>query len=335
MYLDKPMRDHILLQAIARVNRPYEDKEGRKKPAGFVLDFIGIFSNLEKALAFDSTDIADIISDIEKLKERFKELMSEGRKKYILPLSNYETQDKKIEWILDKFFDEGNRKEFYEFYKELSDIYNIISPDEFLREYLEDMDTLTRTYRIVQEAYDPSLKINREFTKKVEKLVRDNVNQGVIKDTLDIYEINEDTIKKIDEKNISDQEKVFNLTKSINKLVENESHTSPYLISISERAENIMQNYKERQLSTQQALEEIKKLIEEINTAKKEQAESGMQTEVFSTYWILRQERISNNREIAMEMGEILNKYPHWKVSESYEREVKQKCLNKNISKSN
>ncbi|NWF97302.1 MAG: HsdR family type I site-specific deoxyribonuclease, partial [Candidatus Thorarchaeota archaeon] len=43
MYLDKPMRDHVLLQAIARVNRPYEDEEGRRKPAGFVLDFVGIF----------------------------------------------------------------------------------------------------------------------------------------------------------------------------------------------------------------------------------------------------------------------------------------------------
>lgn len=37
MYLDKPMRDHVLLQAIARVNRPYEDDSGRKKPSGFVL----------------------------------------------------------------------------------------------------------------------------------------------------------------------------------------------------------------------------------------------------------------------------------------------------------
>jgi len=53
MYLDKPMRDHVLLQAIARVNRPYEDENGKHKPGGFVLDFVGIFEKLEKALAFD------------------------------------------------------------------------------------------------------------------------------------------------------------------------------------------------------------------------------------------------------------------------------------------
>jgi type I restriction enzyme, R subunit len=57
MYLDKPMRDHVLLQAIARVNRPYEDEYGRAKPAGFVLDYVGIFEKLEKALAFDSQDV--------------------------------------------------------------------------------------------------------------------------------------------------------------------------------------------------------------------------------------------------------------------------------------
>src|SRR5207237_760597 len=51
MYLDKPMRDHTLLQAIARVNRPYEEEGEIKKPAGFVLDFVGIFEKLEKALA--------------------------------------------------------------------------------------------------------------------------------------------------------------------------------------------------------------------------------------------------------------------------------------------
>ncbi|MFQ6110185.1 MAG: type I restriction endonuclease subunit R, partial [Candidatus Aminicenantales bacterium] len=49
MYLDKPMRDHVLLQAIARVNRPYEDENEQKKAGGLIVDFVGIFGNLEKA----------------------------------------------------------------------------------------------------------------------------------------------------------------------------------------------------------------------------------------------------------------------------------------------
>ena len=50
MYWDKPMRDHVLLEAIARVNRPYEDEGGRPKPSGFVLDFVGIFDTLKEPL---------------------------------------------------------------------------------------------------------------------------------------------------------------------------------------------------------------------------------------------------------------------------------------------
>lgn len=70
MYLDKPMRDHVLLQAIARVNRPYEDEGGKRKPGGFVLDFVGIFENLEKALAFDSRDVQSVIEGLDVLTDR-------------------------------------------------------------------------------------------------------------------------------------------------------------------------------------------------------------------------------------------------------------------------
>lgn len=49
MYLDKPMQGHNLMQAIARVNRVYKDK-----PGGLVVDYLGIASDLKKALAFYS-----------------------------------------------------------------------------------------------------------------------------------------------------------------------------------------------------------------------------------------------------------------------------------------
>ena len=87
MYLDKPMRDHVLLQAIARVNRPYEDAQGRHKPSGFVLDFVGIFENLEQALAFDSQDVEGVIEELQVLRDRFATLMARARTE-VLPLTH-------------------------------------------------------------------------------------------------------------------------------------------------------------------------------------------------------------------------------------------------------
>src|SRR5664279_626738 len=83
MYLDKPMRDHVLLQAIARVNRPYEDSEGQVKPFGFVLDFVGIFEKLEKALAFDSDVVTSVIQNIEVLKQLFATMMQQQAPAYL------------------------------------------------------------------------------------------------------------------------------------------------------------------------------------------------------------------------------------------------------------
>lgn len=84
MYLDKPMRDHTLLQAIARVNRPYENEaQEMVKPHGFVLDFVGIFDKLEKALAFDSEEINAIVKDLKLLKVLFKNKMEQKAPEYL------------------------------------------------------------------------------------------------------------------------------------------------------------------------------------------------------------------------------------------------------------
>ena len=65
MYLDKPLRDHNLLQAIARTNRPLP---ALKKRTGLVVDYFGNFDNLEKALNFDEKDREESLIDWEALK---------------------------------------------------------------------------------------------------------------------------------------------------------------------------------------------------------------------------------------------------------------------------
>ena len=65
MYLDKPLRDHNLLQAIARTNRPLP---ALGKRTGLVVDYFGVFSNLSKALNFDENIIEEALIDWDALK---------------------------------------------------------------------------------------------------------------------------------------------------------------------------------------------------------------------------------------------------------------------------
>ncbi|HOR93676.1 MAG TPA: HsdR family type I site-specific deoxyribonuclease [Spirochaetota bacterium] len=322
MYLDKPMRDHVLLQAIARVNRPYEDNVGRKKTSGFVLDFVGIFGNLEKALAFDSQDIKDIVHDIEILKERFKKEMQTAKEQY-LTLIACKQRDKAVEAVLEHFMYEEKRQEFYKYFKELSQMYEIISPDNFLRPYLDDYETLSRMYMIVRENFDRRTLIDRDFTQKTALLVQQHTTSSVIGPTLEVCEINEETLKRIEESNVSDTEKIFNLIKSIEKTAEQLGNTAPYLVSIAEKAEHLVKLFEDRQQSTKETLEKLKEIIEEINTTQKEQAEKAMSSEIFTIYWILNKEKMPDAETLANDLQEVFAKYPHWHRSEGHEREIR------------
>src|SRR3546814_18110349 len=86
MYRDKPRRDHGLLQAISRVNRPYEDSEGRQKPSGLIIDFIGMLRDLNKALAFDSQDGSGVIEDLDLLLVEYRRRLAEADGRYLATL---------------------------------------------------------------------------------------------------------------------------------------------------------------------------------------------------------------------------------------------------------
>lgn len=322
MYLDKPMRDHVLLQAIARVNRPFEDEAGKAKKAGFVLDIVGIFGNLKKALAFDSSDIEGIINDLDVLRLQFTRLISSAQAEY-LTLWKGKTKDKAVEAVLEYFLDEQKRKMFYKNFSDLSDIYDILSPDPFLRPYIDDMEELVRMYRMVRENFDPSILIDREFSKKVAQLVQRHTGSSEIDTPTKIYEIDDTVLREIEERSVSDIEKVFNLIKAISGLVQHDQDESPYLLSIGEKADAVIQLYKDRQKTTQDTLEELKKIITEIQQARKEQEKRNISIEEFSIFWLLQKNDVNEPENKASSMKDLLKKYPHWRQSEQQAREVK------------
>ncbi len=291
-----------------------------------LLDFVGIFDKLEKALAFDSGDVSGVVKDIEVLKQRFVELMKLGKSDYLVLLKG-KKMDKAVEAVLEHFKNEDERQEFYGFFKELSNIYEILSPDAFLRQYIEDFDTLARMFRILREAFEPGIMVDREFARKTADLVKKHTHSGKIRSVLEVYEINENTLKKIEESNASDTEHVFNLLKSIGLDVEKNKGLNPYLVSIGDKAELISMLYKQRQKDTKETLEELKDLLVEINEAKKEQKERRMSSEEFSVYWLLKEEDISEAKEKAKGMKNVFEKFPHWKTSQEHERGLKREIL--------
>ena len=323
MYLDKPMRDHTLLQAIARVNRPYENEEKEMvKPHGFVLDFVGIFENLEKALAFDSDEINAIVKDIQLLQHLFQSKMEKEVPPYLELIQN-DFNDKDTDNLISYFRDKSKRKEFFKLFKEVEMLYEIISPDKFLRPYIDNYGTFTAIYKVVRNAYAKRVQVDREFQQKTNELVQSKIASTYPTSAGDYFEVNEKAIEYIKQKNGNDNVKVINLIKSIEKIADDNSEDL-FLIGMKERAEAVEENYENRQLSTQEALEELRKLYEEDEKRKKEQAEKGFDGLTFFIYKTLSEKAIKNVDQVTRQIQQEFVSHPNWKTSEKELRELRQ-----------
>lgn len=320
MYLDKPMKDHTLLQAIARVNRPYED-DGLEKPWGFVLDFIGVFERLERALAFDSDVVGSVIRNIDVLKESFEKLMKERAKVYLELIGN-RIDDKTIERAIEYFSDKDKREDFYKFYKQLEMLYEIISPDKFLRDYMSDYWKISYLYSIVRNAFSERILLDRELMRKTADLVRKHVYATDITSTLPVYEIKEDTLEALKKANKPDQVKIINLRKSIFKFVEDNQDKQPYLIPIGEKAQVVVGLCDDRRITTLEALRRLEEIIKEINQAKKEQAEKNFDANTFTIYWLFKKTGIKKPDILAVKISEVFKVYPNWKLNNKEERDL-------------
>jgi type I restriction enzyme R subunit len=322
MYLDKPMRDHVLLQAIARVNRPYEDAEGRRKPAGFVLDFIGIFEKLEEALAFDSEDVSGVVEGLDVLKDRFAEQIEVGRREY-LPIPAELTGDKAAEAVLEHFRDEGRRDELYEYYEELEELYEIISPDPFLRPMVKDYGRLADLYRLVRSCYDRGVAVDKSMMRKTAELVQTHTVTGAILPPAKVHTLDAATLKQIAAGDQPDTVKVFNLLKAVHDLVEEKAAREPYLISIGDKAEEIARAFEGRQATTRDTLLALEKLIAEADEAERRKDEAEMTPDAFAVFWLLQRAGLPQAMEVARAAGEAFAKHPHWQTSGRQEQEVR------------
>ena len=322
MYLDKPMRDHTLLQAIARVNRPYENEQAEMvKPHGFVLDFVGIFDKLEKALAFDSEEINAIIKDLNLLKVLFKNKMEQQAPGY-LALIERNFDDKDVDTLIEHFRDPDRRKAFFKEYKEIEMLYEIISPDAFLRPFIDKYGTLSAIYDVVRKAYTRRVIVDRAFQKKTSELVRKYVGTRYIQPVNEVLELNHATVRYITENKGGDGKKVINLVKSIEKKAEDESD-DPYLIAMAERAQAVQEGFEGRQTSTAEALAGLLREIEANEVRKREQAEKGFDGLTYFVYRTLLDAQISGAEEVSRKIKQAFLAFPNWKKSENSLRELR------------
>lgn len=182
MYLDQGLQEHNLLQAIARVNRPYDEW----KQEGLIVDYCGVTKEIEKALSiFDEDDIKGAWeSDDDQLpilKLRYLDAMS-----FVKELDKNNIEDEKITEIFE-FADVRDR--FDEAYKQFA---KILSSQMYKKEaapYVSDFKFLTNVRTLMRNRFDPPGTSLASYAPRIQKLIDDAIRSSGILELVHPMEI--------------------------------------------------------------------------------------------------------------------------------------------------
>ena len=328
MYLDKPMRDHVLLQAIARVNRPYVDTNDVQKRVGLVVDFVGVLRELKKALQFDSSDISGVIEDLDLLLNDFLDKIQKAKSDY-LDAGDEGSADEKLERLLyGRFLNPEPRKVFFDTYKEIEALWEILSPSPELRDYITTFKRLAQLYAAVRNAYADRVGYIADLAYKTQRLVEESAAQEGLGRLTKTVTFDVKTLEGLRNEPGSDEGKVFNLIRGLQKEIEDEADSAPVLQSIKDRAERILKDLQDRNTTGLAAMDLLSVLAKEKEEAIRAAKDSGLSMRAFAIFWNFKDDETLRNAGIAaMELAQDAEtetqRFPNARVNDDERRKLR------------
>ncbi len=330
MYLDKPMRDHVLLQAIARVNRPYVDAAGFRKPIGLVVDFVGVLRELRKALQFDSSDVSGVIEDLDRLMNDFQDKITKAKSSYLDYQHGAEgSPDQRLEHVVyTRFLDLDARKALFSEYKEVEALWEILSPSAELRDHIDTFKALTKLYLVVRNAYSNRPDFMADLAHKTQNLVQEsaglyglgNLTKSV---TFDLH-----TLTALRKESGPDEAKVFNLVRGFQTEVEKEPELEPVLRSLKERAKSVLKKLEEHTTTGLAAMDQLEALAKEKESVVAAARESTLPPRAFGVYWKLKEDVALqaagvSAMDFAEEVQALVDRFPNAAVNPDEQRRLR------------
>ena len=192
MYLDKPLRDHTLLQAICRVNRPYSEE----KTHGLIVDYLGIFDDVAQALQFDEKGVRKTVSNIAELIGKLPAAIQQCLAYFAgcdRTLHGYEGLIAAQECLPNNTV----RDAFAADFSVLSKIWEAVSPDPVLTQYEKDFRWLVQVYESLKPSTGTGRLLWHRLGAKTIELIHKNVHVDAVRDDLDTLVLDADLLQAV------------------------------------------------------------------------------------------------------------------------------------------
>jgi type I restriction enzyme R subunit len=274
MYLDKPLKEHRLLQAIARTNRPFLNKE-----FGLINDYVGVLKELEKAFekfeASDANALKVVIRDLSGEKEAFRKLIAEALK--IFAKVKKEDTYESLESALNVLIDPQTTKNFEIIMRDLMKSYEMLKGEAFLMHYLSDYTWLVKIFvafnKKFKKANVDELKIE-SLSKKTVKLIQETIDVKGIDDAYPTVSVDQEYITAL-------RKSVPNTVGAAIDVIANIRHeagthlSSPFFINLSREVETTYQELRAKKVEVKEAVQKLLDISEKIAEWKKEEEAIG------------------------------------------------------------
>ena len=239
LYLDRAVREHNLLQAIARVNRPYDEA----KTYGLIVDYSGITKELQKALEiFDSEDVEGALNPLD-------DVLHELRERHANTMAYFEGMDRKdYDAIIEKFEPEDLRQRFEYDFQMFSRALDAVMPGRDAKPYIEDFKFAGEARQLVRTRYDGVKPSMRPYAKKIQQLIDDHIRSLHIADLVDPIEISSENFLAFVQKNVkSGRAKAALIKKRAISVINELAPNNPaFYEGLRERLQRLIDEEKER-----------------------------------------------------------------------------------------
>jgi type I restriction enzyme R subunit len=331
MYLDKPLRDHTLLQAICRVNRTYSEQ----KTHGLILDYLGIFDDVAAALEFDDQSVKQVVSNIQELKDKLPEAMQ----KCIAFFAGCDRSVQGYEGLISAQQCLPNnevRDNFAAEYSVLSKIWEALSPDTVLGPFEKDYKWLSQVYQSVQPSSGHGKLIWHSLGAKTIELIHQNVHVDAVRDDLDTLVLDADLLEAV--LSNPDPKKAKEIEIKLKRRLRGQGG-NPKFKKLSERLDALKDRFESGQINSVEFLKQLLEIAKETLQAEKEvppeedeDRGKAALTELFNQ--VKTAETPIMVERVVADIDEIVRlvRFPGWQGTQAGEREVK-KALRKALFK--
>lgn len=344
MYLDKPLREHNLLQAIARTNRTcsLKDEEGGEveKPHGRIVDYIGVTAHLDAALAsYRAEDVQNALRDIAILRNDLKEAHARYlRQKRAMGLDGLD--EKAAAYAVGKLVAQEREDDWFELQRlarHFIRTYGDLSPDPAVLDFTAEVKWAAAFLRLATQVIEKDESVDhRSYTGKIRQMLEEHVHATGLSTTIRLRNITDpDFADDFETEGKSEQElqeafvrKAAELRRVTRELVD--KNPSQYG-RFSERVLEIIRRFEEGQTGLPDVLVDFFNVSEEINAEQGAHAELGMDERAFSILRIM--EAMAPDLDhptlqaAAVAIGDIYaiaqREQPAWFFMEAYKRELK------------